>query len=183
LSRVGKKPILIPDGVEVKIEKNNVTAKGKLGELSQLVDKKLKLEMEQDKLMLINPDIDDPQMRSIHGLYRNLVRNIISGVSTGFKKTLKIVGVGYRAAKKGQDLEILIGYSNPVIFKKTESISFELPDATTIVVSGIDRQVVGQVAADIRSIRKPEPYKGKGIRYEDEIVRKKAGKAAIVTTA
>ena len=182
MSRVGKQPISIPQGVEIKIEKNRVTAKGKLGELSQVVDKKIKIEKEEDQLVL-RPVSADPQLRSKHGLYRNLLNNIITGVSTGFERTLKIVGVGYRASKKGEDLEILVGYSNPVVYKKPEDISFELPDATTIVVKGIDKQRVGQVAAEIRSIKKPEPYKGKGIRYIDETVRKKAGKAAIVTTA
>jgi large subunit ribosomal protein L6 len=182
LSRVGKKPISIPQGVEIKIEKNKVTAKGKLGELSQVVDRELKIEKEEDQLIL-KPVSADPRLRSKHGLYRNLLSNIITGVNTGFEKTLKIVGVGYRASKKGEDLEILVGYSNPVVFKRSDDVSFELPDATTITVKGIDKQRVGQVAAEIRSIKKPEPYKGKGIRYLNETVRKKAGKAAIVTTA
>ena len=181
MSRVGKKPILVPQGVEIKIEKNRVTAKGKLGELSQVVDRDLKIEKNEDQLLL-KPVSADPRLRAKHGLYRNLLSNIVTGVSTGFEKTLKIVGVGYRASKKGEDLEILIGYSNPVVFKRSDDISFELPDATTIIVKGIDRQRVGQVAAEIRSIKKPEPYKGKGIRYLNENVRKKAGKAAIVSS-
>jgi len=182
LSRVGKKPISIPQGVEIKIEKNKVTAKGNLGELYQVVDKGIKIEKDGDQLVL-KPVSTDPHLRAKHGLYRNLLSNIVTGVSTGFEKTLKIIGVGYRASKKGEDLEILVGYSNPVVFKKSGDISFELPDATTIIVKGIDKQRVGQIAAEIRSIKKPEPYKGKGIRYLNETVRKKAGKAAIATTA
>ncbi|OQA21230.1 MAG: 50S ribosomal protein L6 [Actinobacteria bacterium ADurb.Bin346] len=177
MSRVGKRPISIPSGVEININDNNVTVKGKLGEMSQAVDKNIRLEI-KDNEMLLSPIIDNAKAGAKHGLYRNLLSNMVTGVSSGFEKTLKIVGVGYRASKKGEDLEILVGYSNPVIFKKPEDISFDLPDNTTIVVKGIDKQRVGQVASQIRDLRKPEPYKGKGIRYANEVVRKKAGKAA-----
>ncbi len=180
MSRVGKKPIPIPQGVEVNIDKNMVRAKGKLGELSQVVDKAIKMEI-SDGLLVLKPSSDSQRMRAKHGLYRNLLSNIITGVDTGFEKTLKIIGVGYRASIKGEDLEILVGYSNPVTFKRSPDISFEMPDATTIKVKGIDKQRVGQVAAEIRAIKKPEPYKGKGIRYLNEYVRKKAGKAAVST--
>ena len=177
MSRVGKKPITIPQGVEVNIDDNNVTVKGKLGLISQSVDKNIKININEGQIFLI-PASDDKKVASMHGLYRNILINMVTGVSEGFEKTLKIVGVGYRAGKKGEDLEILVGYSNPVIFKKPADVSFDVPDNTTIVIKGIDKQRVGQVAADIRDIRKPEPYKGKGIRYLNEAVRKKAGKAA-----
>lgn len=177
MSRVGKKPIVLPSGVEVNLEKNKVTVKGKLGELSHEVDKVIKIEI-NDGQMILTPAKNSAQSGAKHGLYRNLLSNMVTGVHDGFEKTLKIVGVGYRAAKKGEDLEILVGYSNPVSFKKPDDITFDVPDNTTIIVKGIDKQRVGQVAANIRDIRRPEPYKGKGIRYANEAVRKKVGKAA-----
>jgi large subunit ribosomal protein L6 len=177
LSRVGKKPILIPSGVEVNINKNEIQVKGRLGQLSQTVDKDIKMKLDE-KVLLLTPVSESQQLGAKHGLYRNLLSNMVTGVNDGFTKTLKIVGVGYRAGKKGEDLEILVGYSNPVLFKKPDDISFDVPDNTTIVVKGIDKQRVGQIAAKIREIRKPEPYKGKGIRYLNESVRKKVGKAA-----
>ncbi len=182
MSRVGKKPVPIPSGVEVGINKNTVTVKGKLGQLSQVVDKSIKLEISEGTLVL-TPLRDDQECGAKHGLYRNLLSNMVTGVDSGFERTLKIIGVGYRASKKGEDLEILAGYSNPVPFIKPDDISFDLPDPTTIIVKGIDKQRVGQIAAQIRSIRKPEPYKGKGIRYLNEVVRKKAGKAAATSGA
>jgi len=177
LSRVGKKPIPVPSGVEINIDKNTVTVKGKLGQLKHEVDKGIKVDYSDGQMVLL-PSSDSKRLAGMHGLYRNLLSNMVTGVNEGFEKTLKIIGVGYRASKKGEDLEILVGYSNPVIFKKPQDISFEMPDNTTIVVKGIDKQRVGQIAADIRDIRKPEPYKGKGIRYLNEAVRKKVGKAA-----
>jgi large subunit ribosomal protein L6 len=177
LSRVGKKPIVIPADTEVNIDGNEVIVKGKLGQLSQFVDNSIKLNIEDNKLKLI-PLSDSKEVGAKHGLYRNLLNNMIIGVSGGFQKTLKIVGVGYRVSKKGEDLEILIGYSNPVIFKKPEGVSFEIPDNTTIIVKGINKQIVGQIASTIRDIRKPEPYKGKGIKYSDEVIKRKVGKAA-----
>ncbi|MBM3706119.1 MAG: 50S ribosomal protein L6, partial [Actinobacteria bacterium] len=131
-----------------------------------------------NNVLFLAPVSDNRQQGAKHGLYRNLLANMVTGVSDGFTKTLKIIGVGYRAGKKGEDLEILVGYSNPVTFKKPDDISFDVPDNTTIIVKGIDKQRVGQIAAKIREIRKPEPYKGKGIRYLNEAVRKKVGKAA-----
>jgi len=177
LSRVGKKPIPVPSGVDINIDKNTITVKGKLGQLSHVVDKDIKMKLSDGQLVLA-PVSSAKRLGGMHGLYRNLLSNMVTGVSEGFEKTLKIVGVGYRAGKKGEDLEIMVGYSNPVIFKKPDGILFDLPDNTTIIVKGIDKQIVGQVAANIRDIRKPEPYKGKGIRYLNEAVRKKVGKAA-----
>ncbi|MBM3713831.1 MAG: 50S ribosomal protein L6 [Actinobacteria bacterium] len=178
MSRVGKKPITIPSGVEVNIDDKKVTVKGNLGELFQVIDESVKLQLSEG-LLILTPVSDKPEYNAKHGLYRNLLNNMLIGVSSGFEKTLKIIGVGYRASKKGEDLEILIGYSNPVIFKKPAGVSFDLPDATTIVIKGIDKQKVGQIASQIRDIRRREPYKGKGIRYSDELVRKKVGKTAV----
>jgi large subunit ribosomal protein L6 len=178
VSRIGKRPIPVPEGVEVDIKKNKVTAKGTLGELSIDVDPVIKVLVE-DNQVKIKPESMTKQNMAKYGLYRSLINNIVVGVSQGFTKTLKIVGVGYRAAVKDNNLEIMVGYSNPVVIEQIPGISFEVPDNTTIIVKGIDKQLVGKVTADIRDIRKPEPYKGKGIRYENEYVRKKVGKAAI----
>ncbi|MEE8324877.1 MAG: 50S ribosomal protein L6 [Candidatus Humimicrobiaceae bacterium] len=179
MSRIGKKPVVVPDGVEIKIEKNNIFVKGKLGELNQEYDgKAVKIDREEDNV-IIRPLSTSKEVRSKYGLYRSLLNNMVLGVSEGFSKTLKIVGVGYRTSIKGSDLEILVGYSNPVVFKKPEGITFEVPDNTTIIVSGINKQIVGETAANIRKIRPPEPYKGKGIKYADEVIRRKVGKAAI----
>ncbi|TET15989.1 MAG: 50S ribosomal protein L6 [Actinobacteria bacterium] len=181
MSRIGKKPINIPEEVEIKIDKDNIIVKGKLGELSQKFDNtSVKLRMEDNRLTVI-PISNSNENRAKYGLYRSLINNMVIGVSSGFSKTLKIVGVGFRASKKGNDLEILAGYSNPVIVNPLQGISFDVPDNTTIVVRGIDKQVVGEMAAKIRSIREPEPYKGKGIKYSDEVIRRKVGKAAITT--
>lgn len=179
MSRIGKKPVVVPDGVEIKIEKNNIFVKGKLGELNQEYDgKAVKIDREEDNV-IIRPLSTSKEVRSKYGLYRSLLNNMVLGVSEGFSKTLKIVGVGYRTSIKGSDLELLVGYSNPVVFKKPEGITFEVPDNTTIIVSGINKQIVGETAANIRKIRPPEPYKGKGIKYADEVIRRKVGKAAI----
>ena len=182
MSRIGKMPINIPDGVEIKINKGNVSVKGKLGELSQKFDKysvKLKIE---DSILTVIPVSNSKENRAKYGLYRSLINNMVMGVSRGFSKTLKIVGVGYRVSKKGDSLDILAGFSAPVTVDPPEGISFDVPDNTTIIVRGIEKQVVGETAAKIRAIRKPEPYKGKGIKYEDEIIRRKVGKAAITAT-
>ncbi len=182
MSRIGKKPINIPEGVEVRIDKDSINVKGKLGELSQKFDKaSIKLRMENNILTVI-PVSNSKENRAKHGLYRSLFSNMVTGVSSGFSKTLKIVGVGYRVSKKGDDLEILVGYSNPVVVSPAEGISFEVPDNTTIIARGADKKVVGDIAAKIRSLKEPEPYKGKGIKYENEIIRRKVGKAAITTT-
>ncbi|MCJ7665424.1 MAG: 50S ribosomal protein L6 [Actinobacteria bacterium] len=176
MSRIGKKPVVVPDGVEIKIEKTSISVKGKLGELFQEYDEKaVKIDREEDRV-IVRPLSVSKEVRSKYGLYRSLISNMVIGVSSGFSRTLKIIGVGYRVSLKGDDLEILVGYSNPVAFKKPEGINFEVPDNTTIVISGIDKQVVGETAANIRKLRPPEPYKGKGIKYADEIIRRKAGK-------
>ncbi|MBM3701798.1 MAG: 50S ribosomal protein L6 [Actinobacteria bacterium] len=181
MSRIGRKPIDVPEEIEIKIDKDNISVKGKLGGLSQKFDNtSVKLSMEDNRLTVI-PVSDSNENRAKYGLYRSLINNMVTGVSSGFSKTLIIVGVGFRASKKGNDLEILAGYSNPVIVNPLQGISFDVPDNTTIVVKGIDKQVVGEMAAKIRSIRKPEPYKGKGIKYSDEIIRRKVGKTAITS--
>jgi len=181
VSRIGKKPVIIPADVEIKIDKGNISVKGKLGELSQKFDNSaVKLSMEDGRL-IVTPVSDSKENRAKYGLYRSLINNMVIGVSSGFSKTLKIVGVGYRASKKGDNLEVLAGYSNPVAVNVLPGMSFEVPDNTTIIVKGINKQVVGEMAANIRGIREPEPYKGKGIKYEDEVIRRKVGKTAITS--
>jgi large subunit ribosomal protein L6 len=178
MSRIGKQPIQIPSGVEVQLgEGNLVTVKGPRGTLSQAMHPNMRLLQEDGAIRVERPD-DEGFNRGLHGLTRSLVANMVAGVTQGFEKRLAIVGVGYRAALKGKDIEIQAGYSHPVLVSQPEGIEFEVPSPTSIVVRGNDKALVGEVAANIRKIRKPEPYKGKGIRYEDEVVRKKAGKAA-----
>ena len=182
MSRIGNKPILIPEDVEVKVNGMEILVKGNKGELiTKVVDERIKFEIISESLVFSRLS-EDKEVKSLHGLYRSLVSNNIIGVTEGYKKTLSLVGVGHRVTLKGNDLEILCGFSHPVIYKKVENITFEVPDQNTIIVSGIDKALVGQVAANIRAIKPPEPYKGKGIRYEDEYVRRKAGKAAVATT-
>lgn len=178
MSRIGKKPVIIPDDVEIKINKTSFFVKGKLGELNQDFDNKAVRISKEENQVFVKPLSESKDVRSKYGLYRSLLNNMVIGVSGGFSKTLKIIGVGYRVSLKGSDLEIIVGYSNPVSFKKPEGITFEVPDNTTIIVKGIDKQLVGETSSNIRSIRPPEPYKGKGIRYSDEMVRRKVGKAA-----
>jgi large subunit ribosomal protein L6 len=163
--------------VEVAIAGSNVAVKGPKGQLSMDVHPNMEVALEDGVLTVTRPDDTAPN-RSLHGLTRTLLSNMVTGVTTGFEKKLEIVGVGYRASKKGPDLEILVGYSHPVVIPPPENIEFDVPTPTQIVVKGIDKQHVGQVAAEIRAIRKPEPYKGKGIRYEGEVVRRKVGKRA-----
>lgn len=177
MSRIGKQPIPVPAGVEVKIEGSSVTVKGPKGELSQTFTDVLSIASEDGELLVTRPD-DSRTSRALHGLTRSLLANMVEGVANGFSKNLEIVGVGYRAAMKGSDLELQLGFSHPVLVVAEPGIKFEVPQPTRITVSGIDKQRVGQVAADIRKWRKPEPYKGKGIRYEGEYVRRKLGKAA-----
>jgi large subunit ribosomal protein L6 len=178
MSRIGKQPIEIPGGVDVDVAEGNVvTVKGPRGSLTQLVHPDMRIAIEDGALRVERPD-DESFHRSLHGLTRSLLANMVEGVTKGFEKRLQIVGVGYRAAMKGPDLEIAAGYSHPVFVAQPEGIEFEVPTPTQIVVRGNDKQQVGETAANIRKIRKPEPYKGKGIRYEGEYVRKKAGKAA-----
>jgi len=178
MSRIGKQPIEIPGGVDVDVAAGNVvTVTGPRGSLSRPVHPDMMIVRENASLRVERPD-DEAFHRSLHGLTRSLIANMVDGVTKGFEKRLQIVGVGYRAAMKGSDLEIAAGYSHPVVVAQPEGIEFEVPTPTQIVVRGNDKQQVGEVAANIRKIRKPEPYKGKGIRYEGEYVRKKAGKAA-----
>ncbi len=178
MSRIGKQPVEIPGGVDVDVADGNVvTVKGPRGSLTQTMHPDMQLVVDGGALLVQRPD-DEGFHRSLHGLTRSLVANMVEGVTKGFEKRLQIVGVGYRAAMKGNDLEIAAGYSHPVVVPQPDGIEFEVPTPTQIVVRGNDKQQVGEVAANIRKIRKPEPYKGKGIRYEGEYVRKKAGKAA-----
>jgi large subunit ribosomal protein L6 len=177
VSRIGKQPIPVPSGVEVKIDGSTLTVKGPKGELTQTFSDVLSISLEDGEILVARPD-DSRTARSLHGLTRTLVANMVTGVSQGFSKSLEIVGVGYRAAMKGKDIELQLGFSHPVLVTAEPGITFEVPAPNRITVSGIDKQRVGQVAADIRKWRKPEPYKGKGVRYEGEYVRRKLGKAA-----
>ena len=177
MSRIGKQPIDIPAGVEVTIDGTTVTVKGAKGELSRTLPSMMIIKQEGDQIIVERAG-DSREERSYHGLTRTLISNMVEGVSKGFSKKLELVGVGYRAALKGSDLEMQLGYSHPVSVKAPEGITFEVPSQTEIIVSGVSKEVVGQVAANIRSWRKPEPYKGKGIRYAGERIRRKLGKAA-----
>lgn len=177
MSRIGKMPIPVPAGVEVKIDGTKVSMKGKMGELSGEFSPLMTIKQEGEEIIITRAN-DEREARSLHGLTRSLIHNMVVGVSEGFEKKLEIQGVGYRAALKGKTLELQVGYSHPVNIEPREGITFEVPDATHITVKGIDKQVVGQMAAEIREQRPPEPYKGKGIRYEGEYVRRKLGKAA-----
>lgn len=177
MSRIGKQPIPVPSGVEVTIDGADVTVKGPKGELRRSFHPEMAIALEDGVLAVSRPS-DSRQHRSLHGLTRSLLANMVAGVSEGFAKNLEIVGVGFRALLKGRDLEMTLGFSHPVRVKAEEGITFEVPSPTKIVVRGIDKQRVGQVASEIRAWRKPEPYKGKGVRYEGEHVRRKLGKTA-----
>ncbi|MCE5203530.1 MAG: 50S ribosomal protein L6 [Coriobacteriales bacterium] len=177
MSRIGKQPIPVPAGVEVTIDGTAVTVKGPKGELSSAFDKDMIIEMSDGAITVSRPS-DERRHRSLHGLTRTLIANMVKGVSEGFQKDLEIVGVGYRATLKGQDLDLALGFSHPVLVKPEPGITFEVPSPTKISVKGIDKQRVGEVAAQIRKLRPPEPYKGKGVRYAGEHVRRKLGKAA-----
>jgi large subunit ribosomal protein L6 len=176
MSRIGKMPIELPSGVEVKIDGSSVTVKGSKGELSRTFTERVDF-INEDGVVTLNRDGDSPQAKALHGLSRALLFNMVQGVSEGFSKELEIQGVGYRAALKGSDIELQVGFSHSVSVPAPEGITFDVPEPTKIIVSGIDKEMVGQVAADIRKVRPPEPYKGKGIRYLGEHVRRKAGKA------
>ena len=177
VSRIGKMPVTIPAGVEVKVDGQTVTVKGPKGELTRTFNDMMDIKVEGNEVIVERPD-DSREAKSFHGLTRTLINNMVQGVSEGYSKKLELVGVGYRAALKGKDLEIQLGFSHPVVVEAPENITFEVPSQTEIIVNGISKEQVGQVAADIRKWRKPEPYKGKGIRYEGEYVRRKLGKAA-----
>ena len=177
MSRIGKAPIPVPSGVSVTIGDGVVEVSGPKGSLNSTIPGDLRVRQDEDQLLVERPD-DERESRSLHGMYRSLVNNMVVGVTEGFRKELDIVGVGYRAAAKGKNaLDLQLGFSHPVEVVAPEGIEFVVPQPTRIEIHGIDKQMVGQVAADIRSLRKPEPYKGKGVRYVDERVRRKAGKA------
>ena len=176
MSRIGREPIAVPAGVNVTIADGNVvTVKGPLGELCQTFSTNITIAQEGDKLLVTRPN-DQKENRALHGLTRTLLNNMVVGVTKGFEKKLEIVGVGYRVEKQNGKIVLGLGYSHPVVFEEKDGITFEIPDNTTIIVKGIDKQAVGQVAAVIRSKRPPEPYLGKGIKYTGEKIRRKAGK-------
>ena len=177
MSRIGKRPIELPAGVNVTIDPGRVMVSGPLGELHQQVPVRMEIEREDSQLLVKRPT-ERGDDRALHGLTRSLIANMVEGVTSGFQKRLEIQGVGYRAALRGVDLELNVGYSHPVVLKAPQGITFEVPTQTEVLVKGIDKQVVGQTAAEVRQVRKPEPYKGKGIRYEGEFVRRKVGKRA-----
>lgn len=175
MSRIGRKPIELPPGVELTQQGNTVAVKGPLGRLERTLPDIINVEIQDNTVLVSRPD-DEKESRSLHGLTRTLVANMVQGVTQGYAKTLELVGVGYRAALQGDKLVISVGYSNPVNVEPPPGIKFEVPAPNRIVVKGIDKEIVGQVAANIRAIRRPEPYKGKGIKYENERIRRKVGK-------
>jgi large subunit ribosomal protein L6 len=177
MSRIGKRPIEVPAGVNVVLEPGRVAVTGPLGSLQQDVPQRMQIAQEEGTVTVTRPT-ERGEDRALHGLTRTLIANMVEGVTNGFEKRLEIQGVGYRAALKGSDLELQVGYSHPVVIKPRTGISFEVPAPTQVVVKGTDKQQVGQTAAEIRKVRPPEPYKGKGIRYEGEYVRRKVGKRA-----
>ena len=177
MSRIGKQPIPIPANVNVAIDPGRIMVNGPLGELTQLFPNRIAVERDDDTLIVKRPT-DRGDDRALHGLVRTLVANMVEGVTNGFEKRLELQGVGYRAALRGTSLELNVGYSHPVVMEPPLGISFEVPVPTQVVVKGVDKQQVGQVAAEVRKARPPEPYKGKGIRYEGEYVRRKVGKRA-----
>jgi large subunit ribosomal protein L6 len=177
MSRIGRKPIPVPAGVTVAIEPERVTVNGPKGELTERIHRDITVAQEGEELLVTRPT-DRGEHRALHGLTRSLVANMVEGVTAGFEKRLEIQGVGYRAQLKGRDLELALGYSHPVPIRAPDGIEFEVPQPTRIVVKGISKQLVGETAANIRKQRKPEPYKGKGIRYEGEYVARKVGKRA-----
>ena len=178
MSRIGNNPVPLPGGVEIKVNGPDVSVKGAKGTLERTFDSRISFNVNEGEIEVVRAD-DNRETRALHGLSRALLNNMIIGVSDGYKKDLEMVGVGYRASLKGKAIELLVGFSHPVLIEAPEGIEFEVPDNTKISVSGIDKQLVGQVAADIRKVRPPEPYKGKGIRYAGEHVRRKAGKAGV----
>jgi len=177
VSRIGKQPIPVPSGVELTLEPELVRVKGPKGELQERVSRDMKIQQEDGQIVVSRPS-DRRDHRALHGLTRTLVANMVQGVTDGFEKRLEIQGVGYRAALKGNDLELSVGYSHPVTIHAPAGIEFEVPQPTRIAVRGSSKQVVGEIAARIRKVRPPEPYKGKGIRYEGEYVQRKVGKRA-----
>ncbi|NLZ54381.1 MAG: 50S ribosomal protein L6 [Thermoanaerobacteraceae bacterium] len=175
MSRIGKMPVKIPEGVQVTVKDNQVMVKGPKGSLSREFHKDMVIKTEDSNVIVERPS-DQKEHRALHGLTRSLLSNMVAGVVGGFEKVLVLEGVGYRAAKQGNKLVLTVGYSHPVEFEPPKGIEFEVPAANRILVKGIDKELVGQIAANIRAVREPEPYKGKGIRYENEVVRRKEGK-------
>ena len=175
MSRIGNKPITVPEGVEVKLDGQHITVKGPKGTLERDIHKNMTVTMDGNVIKVTRPN-DEAENRSLHGLTRTLINNMIIGVKDEYTKELQINGVGYRVAKQGNDLNMTLGYSHPVIFEAPEGITFDVPNANTIIVRGIDKELVGQTAAVVRSKRPPEVYRGKGIKYADEVIRRKEGK-------
>lgn len=180
MSRVGRKPIPIVKGVQITQKDGLITVRGPKGELFARVHPNITVDVSQSEVVVTRRS-DEKEQRALHGLWRALIQNMVAGVTNGYAKKLEIVGVGYRAEMKGKKLQLMVGYSHPIVFGPPEGITLETPTQTNIIVSGIDKQLVGLVAAKIRSFRPPEPYKGKGIKYEGEYIRRKAGKAAATT--
>lgn len=176
MSRIGNNPITVPEGVEVKIDGTKITVKGPKGTLEREIHKNMEVTMEENKITVKRPN-DQKENRSLHGLTRTLINNMVEGVSKEFTKTLEVNGVGYRVQKQGNKIVLTLGYSHPVEMEEPEGITFDVPNANTIIVKGIDKELVGQTAAVIRTKRPPEVYRGKGIKYADEVIRRKEGKA------
>src|SRR5213080_5071525 len=177
MSRIGKQPIELPTSVNVSLSPGRVMVNGPLGELTQDVPARMRIE-QADGVITVTRPTERGDDRALHGLTRTLIANMVEGVTKGYEKRLELQGVGYRAALRGTDLELNVGFSHPVVIKPPQGIAFEVPDATSVFVKGIDKQQVGEIAAEVRKVRRPEPYKGKGIRYEGEYVRRKVGKRA-----
>ena len=176
MSRIGRMPVVVPAGVDVTVSGRDVTVKGPKGTLSLQVTQPIEVRHDNGEILVTRPS-DEGEIRALHGLSRSLIANMVTGVTSGYAKTLEIVGVGYRVQARGRNLEFALGYSHPVLVETPEGISFRVETATRFVVEGIDKQQVGEVAANIRKLRKPDPYKGKGVRYAGEQIRRKAGKA------
>jgi large subunit ribosomal protein L6 len=176
MSRIGKLPVTVPAGVTVKVEGNTVHAKGPKGELKRTLHSEIKVSLEGNTITVSRPS-DEPMHKSLHGLSRTLVANMVEGVSKGYVKTLEITGVGFKAEPKPFGLQLALGYSHQIQYKAPAGIKLSAPQPTQVIIEGADKEVVGQVAAEIRNLRKPEPYKGKGIKYQGEVIRRKAGKA------
>jgi large subunit ribosomal protein L6 len=175
MSRIGKKPITVPSGVTVSVDGSKIKVKGPKGELERVIRSEIAVEQNDGEITLTRPN-DSKENRAYHGLTRALIANMVEGVTSGFKKTLEIIGVGYRAEKKGETLVLTVGYSHQVVYPQPAGITLTAQTPTVVIIEGIDKQKVGQVAAELRAVRPPEPYKGKGIRYQGEQVRRKAGK-------
>lgn len=177
MSRIGRRPVAVPKGVDVSVQGGSIQVKGPKGDLTMHVHPAMKVKVKGGEVLVERPS-DGPDHKALHGLTRTLIANMVGGVTEGYRKGLEIVGVGYKAEKSGNGVRLTVGYSQPVTYAAPAGITVDIPTQTTIVISGADKQVVGQVAAEIRAVRPPEPYKGKGIRYQGEQVRRKAGKTA-----